>query len=163
MHKGGRPPEYNPNNKKTRNILRKCTCGRAMQDYGDLAVIIESDKTEQAYGIEYKTCLVVCLRKGCVGAWRSSKKITEKHPRMLSVQYNQIKAEQKHEMEVEKLDSTHEDAREFVKKLLLVWLLGKEEGKGYDSIIDQCADLMKGRDIRLRGEWEDGKNDKPGQ
>jgi hypothetical protein len=80
-------------------IINECTCGRRPRDYTDLAVIIEED------GVVYKNSVgkkggkskVVCLRKGCVGTWKSKMVYASKLPRILNIEYIRMKQKEKEE------------------------------------------------------------------
>lgn len=57
----------------TDQMLVKCTCGRnKYNDREDLAVIAEQDGFDFK-GRPCKTSLVVCLRDGCNGMWRTNR------------------------------------------------------------------------------------------
>lgn len=73
-----------------------CSCGRKPRDMSDLASILEfHHKHYSPMGSRYQgvneQCEVVCLRKGCMGRWRSKQKYTHKLPLIMLDEYNRVK------------------------------------------------------------------------
>jgi hypothetical protein len=67
-------------------VIRECTCGRKNRDLADLAVIREQFcKTPGGKASTYS--LVVCMRNGCKGMYRSADKYVEKLPKIWWVNY----------------------------------------------------------------------------
>jgi hypothetical protein len=79
-----------------------CTCGRESRDFTDLAVITEDDGALfRGKGVKKKghKSKVVCMRKGCRGAWKSQRKYVKGLTRILNIQYLRIKKSEKEDHE----------------------------------------------------------------
>ena len=85
--------KYSP----TTIVIIDCACGRNRRnDRGDLAVIMEEDHT--AYHgpyvrskVKVKTSVVVCMREGCLGRWRTNREYIDKLPRVFWKEYSMLK------------------------------------------------------------------------
>lgn len=68
-------------------VITRCTCGRNMYaDKNDLAVVIEQDGYTALGGL-CKTSLVVCMRDGCDGKWRTNRPYMQGLPRIYFSEY----------------------------------------------------------------------------
>lgn len=83
--------------------LLPCTCGRGAYDHTELAVILEEDGQSYAPksrgSFPSKRSLVVCIRKGCFGKYRSAKMYVAKLPRIFGNDYAKQKKQERLEME----------------------------------------------------------------
>lgn len=91
----------------TNYVIRKCTCGREGWDHADLAVIAEEDKIvyKRSAGVASTRSRVVCLRKGCSGSWKTSKKYIDKLPRILNIVYLRQKEKDREDMKSKKIQT----------------------------------------------------------
>jgi hypothetical protein len=70
-----------------------CTCGRVPHDFTQLAVIREEDGFHYGHGAAEKVprAKVVCMRPGCYGAWKTTKRYAKRLPRLFNLEYIRIK------------------------------------------------------------------------
>ena len=70
-------------------VICECSCGRKNHDLKDLAVIREQ-RHKSPHGKDSTYSLVVCLRDGCQGQYRSADKYVENLPVMWWSEYDNI-------------------------------------------------------------------------
>jgi hypothetical protein len=71
-------------------IIRPCTCNRLNRDLDNLAIIREQfHKSDKGHPSTYS--LVVCLRDGCLGMYRSADKYVDSLPKIWHRDYTSLK------------------------------------------------------------------------
>jgi hypothetical protein len=70
-------------------VIKKCICNRPKRDISDLAVVKEQFRKSPTGGPSTYS-LVVCLRKGCGGSYRSADVYVEGLPRIWYRDYKKM-------------------------------------------------------------------------